>query len=179
MPRGLDAATKSALASDGFSLAMLVEFGFSTPIRVTDWHYALSYDGNSYTSSGNLLSIDDVKETSELRVNEMTIVLSGADQTYIAQFLNNNYIAIPVSIVFMLVDAEKYINAFTGQITGFSAEEDNGESEIKVNIASHWKDFEKAEGRHTNEGSQNRFFPSDDGFQFTDDADRDIAWGRR
>ena len=79
----------------------------------------------------------------------------------------------------MLVDDDKYITAFTGQITGFSVEEDDGESEMEVKIASDWKDFEKAEGRWTNDGSQHRFFPSDDGFQYTDDADRDLTWGRR
>lgn len=183
MARGLDSATITALASDGFEMATLVTLSFGTPIRITDWPYNITYDSNTFVSSGNLLSIDDVKETAELRVNEIEINLSGADQTYISQFLNNDYIAVPASIQRLIllggVAQGGAINAFTGQITGFEVEEDDGSSEVKVMVASHWKDFEKSEGRWTNPESQKRFFSSDDGFKFAKDAVREIYWGRR
>lgn len=182
MARGLDASTITAIATDGFELATLIEFSFSTPIRITDWHTDLEYDGNTY-SSNDVLSVDDAKETAELRVNEITINLSGVDQTFIATFFNRDYIGIKCyvrrQVMVAGVAQGAPITTFIGQISSFEVAEDDGSSEVAIGVASHWKDFERAEGRWTNPQSQKRFFPSDEGFKFAKDATREMYWGRR
>jgi len=41
-----------------------------------------------------------------------------------------------------------------------------------------WSDFERTAGRRTNDNDQQVYYPGDRGFQFADDALKDIKWGR-
>ena len=48
-----------------------------------------------------------------------------------------------------------------------------------MSIASHWADFSKVEGRKTNTGSQQIFFPTDKGMEFAGLTVQDILWGKK
>jgi len=49
---------------------------------------------------------------------------------------------------------------------------------LTVEIASHWKDFEKENGRRTNHNTQQLYFDGDLGFEFAAKTIKDLKWGR-
>ena len=54
----------------------------------------------------------------------------------------------------------------------------NKESIVGLQIVSNWADFEKKNGRKTNNTSQQRFFSGDLGMDFSSQTVQDIKWGR-
>ena len=71
------------------------------------------------------------------------------------------------------------IIVFDGLITSFSIDDSREKSVIEVELASHWKDFEKENGRKTNHNSQQIHFPGDKGFEYAAKSIKGIKWGRK
>ena len=67
---------------------------------------------------------------------------------------------------------------YKGAIDTFSINETNTESLVNLTIVSHWADFNKVSGRKTNNSSQQRFFSTDVGFDFSSQTVLDLKWGR-
>jgi hypothetical protein len=186
MSRGLSATWTSALSSNQFRLATLVsiEFSPSDILRLTDYGVDLSYSGDTYGNSANLIDIGDVTETGALKVNEMTIALTGSDPNalYVSAFLNNNHVNCRMLIYRALIDAnDAVLDVFTffdGRISNFEIADSATESAISITAASHWADFEKVRCRRTNLNSQQSFFPSDVGMEYAHIVTKDLRWGR-
>lgn len=66
-----------------------------------------------------------------------------------------------------------------GLIEGYSVKETRNNSRLKVDMASHWSDFEKTSSRRTNTASQDRHFTGDLGFAFAAESVREVLWGRK
>jgi len=67
---------------------------------------------------------------------------------------------------------------YKGYVDTFAISENKTESNLNLNIVSHWADFEKISGRKTNNNSQQKFFSTDVGFDFASQTVLDIKWGR-
>ena len=184
MTRAIDPATIAELAKDDFNLATLIKLEFDTPLYITDWDRSISALSATWDSSAHFLSVGDTTETSELRVNTVNLTLSGVEQSYISIFLSQDYIDKPVKIYrAVLDDSDNVIGApilvFDGLMTGYDIEDTIDSSSVTVNCASHWKDFEKENGRKTNDNSQKIHFPTDEGFEFAAKTIKDLKWGRK
>lgn len=183
MTRTVNASTLTALQSDQIRLAHLVRIGFSTELFLTDYAHQISYLTNRYLPASHLLSLDDVQETQDLRVGAMTINLSGVDQAYISIFLNQEYINRRARVWLAIVDSSGSIigdpiKTFDGEITGYSLQESKDSCVINMEVASHWADFERKNGRFTNNNSQQYYFPNDTGMRFAAESIKDIKWGK-
>lgn len=183
MTRLINAATIAALNSDNLNMASLVELDFTTPIKMTNWARNVSANGTSYLTSSDLLSIDEVSETSDLQVNSLNITFSGVSQTFVSLFLSNNYIDVRARIwKAVLTNTDTVIGdailTFDGRITSYNIDESDSKSTVEVEIASHWKDFQLTKGRKTNHNTQQLFFPGDEGFRFAAKSTKDIKWGK-
>jgi len=184
MTRSIDSATIAELAKDDFNLATLIRFDFSSVLYLTDWDRDISALSATWVSSPHFLGVGDVKETSDLRINTIDVTLSGVEQSYVSLFLSQDYIDVPARIYrAVLNDTDAVIGSpiliFNGVITSYSIQDSKSESTVTVQIASHWKDFEKQNGRKTNDNSQKIYFPSDDGFEFAAKTIKDLKWGRK
>lgn len=184
MPRGLDSSLITELAKDDFNLCSLLFMDIGNGIRLTDYAHDITYSSNTYSASDHLLSIGAPKETRDLRVNTLTVTLSGVEQTYITLMLTNDYVNRPVQFYKAAISASGAIIgspmlAFDGRMTRFEIREGSGTSEVSIEVASHWADFEKKAGRRTNTNSHQRFFPSDKGFDFAAKTVRDLRWGKK
>jgi hypothetical protein len=51
--------------------------------------------------------------------------------------------------------------------------------EISLSCTSHFADFSRVSGRKTNQGSQQVYFPTDKGLEFSALTVQDILWGRK
>lgn len=183
MSRGLHSNTISELQKDAFNICHLVEFQFSTPQYLTDYSHDITHSSQVYDSSSALLDIASPKESHDLRVNSINLELSGVNQTFISLFLTTNWINRKVKISRALINdgaivGEPFI-VFDGQMTQFEIDEDKNSSTIIVSIASHWADFEKTNGRLTNDNSQQFHFSGDKGMEYAANSIRDIKWGRK
>lgn len=182
MTRSIHADTIEALQSDSLILATLVQLDFDTPIKITDFGRNLSALSSTFLSSPHFIDSGAATETSELRINSLTLTLSAVAQEYVAAFLNNPYIDVRARFWRAVLDDSdavigEPILIFDGRISGYSIEDADTDSTISIEISSHWKDFDLTKGRRTNNNSQQIHFPSDKGFQFAPETVKNIKWG--
>src|SRR6056300_139606 len=165
MSRNLTTAIKNILATNDVRPVHLITIGFSTPVNITDCSFSLTSDisGSSvtYNSSDFIMGISDHKEETDLSKSSLTITLSGADQTFISTVL--------IDSPFLL---------YKGNIESFAIQESDKASNVQLVVVSHWADFEKKNGRKTNNTSQQRFFSTDVGMDFSSQTVLDIKWGK-
>jgi hypothetical protein len=184
MTRQIDSATITALNSDNLNMATLVQLDFDTPIKITNWARDVSALSTTFLSSSDLLEIDQVAESSELQVNSLNLSFSGVSQTFVSLFLTNDYIDVRTRIWTAVVDnSDDVIGApilvFDGRITGYGIADTESESTVTVEVSSHWKDFEKTNGRRTNHNTQQLHFAGDRGFEFAAETAKDLKWGKQ
>ena len=187
MTRALTTATKNELATNDIRPFHLLTIGFSTPVNFTDCSFPLtsSISGSSvtYTSSDFIIGVSDFTEEIDVTKSSLTISLSGADQTFISTVLNENVTNDAVTIFRGLLADDNSIIAdpfllYKGNIENFAINENTKSSVVNLSVVSHWADFEKKNGRKTNNTSQQRFFSTDVGMDFSSQTVLDIKWGR-
>ena len=153
-------------------------------VYITDYHVNITYSGNTYLAGGHLLDISEQKNTSDLQISDVTISLSGVDQTYISMILNYTYIDRELIIhrVF-LDDADAIvgnpIKTFMGRINAPTINDDPhaGTSIITVNASSYLADFDARPSRSTNHIHHKYYYPNDDFFKLWGQIDKEIVWG--
>lgn len=183
MTRAINAATITALQSDAFNMAHLIQLDFSVVIRLTDWGRNIPALASTFLSSPNLVGIGDSSESTDLRINSIDLVMSGVEQTFIALFLNNNYMDVRARIYKAVLDSSDAIVGapflvFDGRISSYSIRDNDSTSQISIELSSHWRDFDLSKGRRTNRNSQQYYFPSDKGLDFSGVIVKSLKWGR-
>ena len=144
-------------------------------------------DGNTYKAAGGLLSISEYVDNAVFSIDKLNIGIAGIvpvnddDVPAMIQVQEIEYIDKPVIIyrAFMENNAVAHqIVLFKGYIDAinvtFIAEGD--QTQVSVDISSHWTDFDRVSTRYTNTTSQQEFFPSDVGFQYAVDVQKEIVW---
>ena len=183
MARGLTSGVKSELATNKINPVNLIYINVGGGQRFTDHYKDITYDGNTYLASSLFLGLSEVSESPEVSVDSITIAFTGADQTIISLLLNNEYMDKEAEIYKGFLNTAQTIIAdpfllFKGRIESFSLEEDENSSTLSISISSHWADFERTQGRSTNNNSQQLHFSTDLGFDYSSQSVRDIKWGR-
>ena len=187
MPRSLTSAVKTELATNDIRPVHLITLGFGTPVNITDCSFSLtsSVSGSSvtYNASDFILGISNHTEETDITKSSVSLVLSGADQTFISTVLGENVVNDSVDIFRgFLNDSNALISdpflLYRGKIDSFDISEGDKESTVGLRIVSNWADFEKKNGRKTNNTSQQRFFSADVGMDFASQTVQDIKWGR-
>jgi len=187
MTRALTTAIKNELATNDIRPVHLITIGFGTPVNITDCSFPLtsSVSGSSvtYLASDHLIGISDFSEQTDVSKSTITLTLSGAEQTFISVVLNENVINDTVTIFRGFLADDNTIVAdpfllYKGSIENFEIQEKETSSTLSLSIVSHWADFNKKNGRKTNNVSQQRFFSTDVGMDFSSQTVQDIKWGR-
>jgi len=187
MTRSLTSAVKTELATDDIRPVHLITLGFSTPVNITDCSFSItsSVSGSSvtYNASDFILGISNHTEETDITKSSVNINLSGASTTFISTVLNENVVNDNVDIYRGFLDSSNAIISdpfllYRGKIESFEVQESDTDSAVGLSIVSHWADFEKKNGRKTNNTSQQRFFANDVGMDFASQTVQDIKWGR-
>lgn len=186
MSRELPQSVINAFASDSFNYASLVLItrGASGTFAMTDYGVDITYRQTQYLASSLLLEIASITESQALQVNDMSLTLSGANQTFISSFLNDpHFINDRVRIYKAVINENDVVMGaflqFDGRISEYAIDEDDSESKVNLTVASHWADFEKENGRKTNNNIQQLYYPGDVGFQYASVIVKDLRWGRQ
>ena len=187
MTRSLTSAVKTELATNDIRPVHLITIGFGTPVNITDCSFPItsSVSGSSvtYLASDFIMGVSDFTEETDVNLSPISITLSGADQTFISTVLNENVITDTVTIFRGFLNDSNALIAdpfllYKGTIDNFAISESDTSSTVNLDIVSHWADFEKKSGRKTNNTSQQRFFSTDVGMNFSSQTVQDIKWGR-
>jgi hypothetical protein len=185
MSRAINASTKAAFATNGFRLATLIRIEFATTVYLTDYGNDLTVAGlGTFVNSPHFIEISGIKETGALRVNTLNFQLSGVEQSYVSIFLQQDYMDRRFRVWRAVVDENDSVVGdpflyFDGRIVGFDIEDTERDSIVNVEVASHWRDFEKIVNRKTNHNSQQVHFDGDMGFEFASKMVKDLRWGRK
>ena len=102
MTRSLTSAIKTELATNDIRPVHLITIGFDTPVNITDCSFSItsSVSGSSvtYVASDFIMGLSDFTEQTDVNLSPISIILSGADQTFISTVLNENVITDSVTI---------------------------------------------------------------------------------
>jgi len=181
--RGLTDGVKAELGQPLNRPCHLYAFDFNPWIYLTDAAVDVAYNGNTYLSA-QVLGFSGIAETSDLLVNTCTVTLTGVDQAVVARLLQESYLNRKVRIYKTLLDASLQPIANPGLIFDgrmnkptISIDVDNGATVCAVDCVSHWKDYERRPGRHSNDTEQQTHFPGDRGFAQVASLPDEIFWG--
>ena len=186
------------IADSGVSLSNLF---------LTDNFFPVSFQSTTQSSSqdysplGSLMGLTAIQESTGIRVNALTITISGVSDSLVHQLLNTDELInkrvviyrtfiVPGTADFTPVLSGGTQNTYAlydGTIKDFSIEEGPEEAKVSIAVASHWADFDKKTGRFTNQTSQQNTqqyntttkFSTDKGFEYASQMIGDIQWGPR
>ena len=137
------------------------------------------------------MSFDTVKESTDLQISSISIVLSGVDRTFTAALLSYEYLDQPIRVYRVFLDDNEVVQhvpllTFSGNIDTpvITDDPNSGSSTISISAASTFVDFERRSGRKTNQSEQdlyrsvNELTDADTGYEFNADMRTEIWWGR-
>lgn len=106
MTRALDAAVVTELTSSRLRPRIFVKFEFdSGDLRLWNDYYDFTFNGETYTGSGDLGSISEITEDTELSANGVELTLSGIPSDWISVALSEPYKGRTVTIWDALLDS--------------------------------------------------------------------------
>tara|TARA_R100000734_G_C3310188_1_gene100952 strand:+ start:44 stop:679 length:636 start_codon:yes stop_codon:yes gene_type:complete len=190
------------LEQDSMTCFHLVEVYLDTPINLTDRFYDTTITtptkgtSTTYSAVGGLLGFSSVLETTQIKVNTISIQLSAGDNSssgLIAEIMTTPLVNKRV-VIYRSFDTDTSIGnmnktflMFDGNIKNFNVTEGGKDASININVATHWANFQQKNGRITNSTTQantTRYgtgtqpkFSSDRGFEYSSAMIADITWG--
>ena len=179
--RSLSSDVKTQLASGSFAMAHLVKLELEATYYYTDSNSDVVDGSDTYTANAFLQGLSAVTESAAINIGSMTLKISGVNQTIISDVLNYGHLNRDITIKrAILDDSDAVIETFEiykGFIEGMSISDSGETSSVNFSIANHWADFERIEGRATNNSSQQHFHDGDLGFEFADQVTKQLLWG--
>lgn len=179
----LTAQVAAVIAGDhDYCHLIRIELANSTIIRLTDAGFGVVWNGEVFDANGLLIGMDSPKFTSDIRVGEISLAFSAADQSLVALMLGTNQINRYVNVYRAFLNSQGQVIPdpvllHTWLITSFDVSDNKKSPQISVSMASEWADFEKPAGRRSTDASQQRIYPGDKGMEFAGQVKKDLKWG--
>ena len=183
--RGSSTAFRAEIVKDQTHSCHLLEVYLDTQTYyLTDNHFDITFNSNSYSALGSFLGFDSIEESAQITANSLTLTLSGVDQTYTNLFLTENYVDRRVIIRKAFLNTSSALIAdpviiFDGRMDSPAIQEnaDSGMASVTVGVSNQFIDFENIPGRFTNHENQQLHYPGDLGFEYASQIIKDIVWG--
>ena len=144
----------------------------------------ISWNGQTWTGVGTLVSISQVQETSEIRADGIVCILSGIDESIRSLVLSEVRQGKPGIIYIGFIDDSGAVvadpaNAFDGRLDVATMQDGGDAIAISLSYETRLRDLERLrEFRYTNE-SQKLIFSDDVGFEYVPSLqDWNGTWGR-
>lgn len=185
MTRSLSSGMQAVTTADVVRPIILVEAEFdSATTRMWSGTGDLSWNSETWTGTGQLLRVDAVEESIEMRAVGTTVTLSGIPSELISLALQEDYQGRTLTIYLGAFDDDNNVitspvTIFSGRMDVMSISEDGQTSTIEVTVENRLIDFERARERRYTSEDQKIDFPNDKGFEFVSTIqDKEIVWGR-
>jgi hypothetical protein len=174
-------ALKAAITNEQPIIGLIqMNLNGSTIYLTTAAHDINGY-GETWVSSGLILTVGSLSEKTELAVQSIDIEFTAVDQSIIALFTNNNQQNRKVILKLVVLDdihqivGELYSKTYI--IDSFSDRNDDNEATISVEISNFFSDFEAVRGIRTTQSSFARFYPNTTSFINSKDIKKELKWG--
>jgi len=184
MSRELPVTLQANLSDDVvypfFALEMFFDSG---AIRTWTGVGDITYGGNTYTGSGNLLAVSTVEETNEISVRGVTLTLSGIPSELISLALSTPYQGRVCNVYLGMFDKVLDTYDLTPIFSGYMDKMDISEAaetcSIEMAVENKLIDLERARVARFTSGYQKSLYPNDLGLDFVESLqDRPISWGK-
>ena len=163
---------------------MFVECEFdSGDINLWNGVGSLTYNGKNYIGAGNLLAVEPVSESTDLRANGTSVTLSGLDNTLVGLAKDEDYQGRALTVKLGAMDESNDVIAdpvimFSGFMDTMMLTDSGESSTITIDVENKLIQMDRARVRRFTDNDQRIDYPNDDGFSFvTKIQDREINWG--
>lgn len=159
----------------------LIKIDLDSPLYMTDLSWDQIYNGHNYLSNGLLSGISKQAIKPGVGAGDWDITISDTDNTAFSAFFGAEIINKWVTHYTAIFDSSyqliEVITTNRGQIITPEASRSAKAATVKLKISSPAGDTEFVNGRRTNDTSQQRFFPNDNGFKYVHAARKVMPWG--
>jgi len=144
----------------------------------------LTYDSETYTGVGDLLSISEIKETSDVSATGINVALTGVKSSLIAVAKNHEYQGRELTVRLGAFDEAGSLIAdpviiFSGFMDTMTIAEAGEYSTITIAVENKLVAFERSRVRRYTAEDQKIEHPTDKGFEYvTAIVEKQILWGR-
>jgi len=176
----------------------LITIGFSTVQRLTDHVHDVSYDFGSgvetFIASGRMMGLSTIEEEQGISNPSISFSVSGANTSDVSIIMAEDYTNKRLTVRRGFYNtsnqtrdidiAGKPLIIFDGKINSWAFEDnpEDGVSVVTYEVASHWADWERTNGRKSNnenaKTANNNEFPNDKSFNYVYDQIGDRVWGK-
>lgn len=187
-PVGTTVTAIGAITNDLDSGLSSLTLTFSEEAIRTENRASIYFEGTpvlhyTYKTNGFILGLDGVKETSNLNIGSLTLGVSSVNQTLISDMLANGHLNRRVKIRRAFLDSNNDLipnaifQVYSGRIDGMNITESGEDSVMELSVANHWSDFNRDNGRQTNNASQQHHFENDLSMEFAPQTGKKLLWG--
>jgi len=164
---------------------ILVEAEFdSSDVLIWSGIGDLTWDSKTWTGTGQLLRVDAMEESVEMRAVGTKVTLSGIPSELLSIALQEDYQGRQLSVYLGAFDDSGAVIAspvvvFKGRMDIMTISEAGDTASIEVSVENRLIDFERPRERRFTSEDQKIEYPNDKGFEFVSTIqDKEIVWGR-
>lgn len=177
VPASLLAAWSGETAHPYFAIEFLLD---NAPLRFWSGYGDRTVLLNTYTGSGELLSISGLEEVGDLSAKAVTVSLSGMSGTVISMALQEPYQRRICRVYFGDASVDDVVEVFSGRLNKMTIEDGPDTGTVSVLVDSKLVEAEKASNRRYTSESQKARHAGDTFFDYvTSIQDAEISWGRK
>tara|TARA_R110000744_G_scaffold311151_1_gene418748 strand:- start:20 stop:577 length:558 start_codon:yes stop_codon:yes gene_type:complete len=184
MSRSVTTAFNNQILANELTPFVAVSLAFSDGTFYSWTGYRnISFGGNTYIGSGDIINIGPIQETGEIKANGVQITLSGLPSDLISAALTDPYQGRTAKIFFGVLDANGGVVAdpymtFKGKMDLMTIEDGGDSATIAVTAESRLIDLDRSRERRFTSEDQKIDFPNDKGLEFiTSLQEKAIVWG--
>tara|TARA_R110000823_G_scaffold164574_2_gene296871 strand:- start:13 stop:654 length:642 start_codon:yes stop_codon:yes gene_type:complete len=182
---GMTAVTTADVVRPIYLIRMVFDSGES-PNELNIWsgNGDLSYDSETYVGVGDLLSISEIKETSDIEATGVNVTLAGVKASLLTIAKDHEYQGRPLTILLGAFDDSGDLIAdptivFSGFMDVMAISEGAETSTISIAVENKLIAFERSKVRRYTAEDQKIDHPLDKGFEFvTAIQEKEVVWGR-
>jgi hypothetical protein len=183
--RDLTSGMQAAIADKVVYPILFAFFDFeSAPVRFWTGYGPFTWGGNTYVGSGDLGSIGEVEETTEIAAKGVTFTLSGIPTSLLALSLLDNYQNRACKLWLGACTADGTLIAdpymiFAGRMDVINMEEGGEMSNVTITAENRLVDLHRSRERRYTDADQRIDFADDEAFKFVNALqEKSILWGQ-
>lgn len=185
MSRGLTSAMQTAIAAGNVYPVLFGWFDFTGgAVRVCSHNQSVSWDAQTWTGLGDLVRVEPVRESREVRAQSLSFVLAGISSTLIGEVLANRSRGRECALWFgafnsagvLLADPVKI---FSGRMDQPTIEDTGDTCTVTIAAESRLVDLQRSRERRYTDADQQNLYSGDLGLQYVAGLqNREIVWGQ-
>ena len=178
MARNIAASIVTAMAQDVFTPIILVEFEFdSGNLYIWNGIGDTTIDSKTYTGAGDLLSLSEAEETSQVVARGMNVTLSGVPSALVALALNEPIQGRTCVVRWTAEGLSETSVLFSGKVDKIGLDEGGASSVIGMTVENDLAMLDRLISRSYTDQSQKSRYPNDEFFSHVTDLGEEIQWG--